>query len=235
MPKITIFTSCFNQGEFLERAMNSVLSQTEKDFEYLVYDDGSTDSSWNIMMDFAERDERVFPMKLDKQKNVGVVINKSFRAAEGRFWCWCPADDRFEPTLLEKKLLLSKKFPSSVIYNDFHAINGDGSYRGLVALPSLSRRELVEALWKVEPVIWFTGVWIPTSLFQRGLEFPEHLSKSEDFFWMLKAVLLGVDFRHLKEVLHFKRIHGNRLTERGESKVEEILEELREFEKEILK
>ena len=46
---ITVFTSCYNQAEYLSAAIESVLRQTYEDFQYLIYDDGSTDNSWDII------------------------------------------------------------------------------------------------------------------------------------------------------------------------------------------
>ena len=91
--KFTIFTSCYNQAAYLSEAIASVLNQTYTDFEYLLYDDGSTDNTWEIIQSYAAKDSRIKAVKLDKQKNVACVLNVSIRDMSTDFWLWCPSDD----------------------------------------------------------------------------------------------------------------------------------------------
>ena len=76
---LTVFTSSYNHGQFLDAAIKSVLSQTYSDFEYLIYDDGSKDNTWDIIQKYARQDSRIKAVKLDKTANLATVINKSLK------------------------------------------------------------------------------------------------------------------------------------------------------------
>src|SRR3990172_10966202 len=117
---ITVFTSCYNQGKYLSEAIESILAQSFEYFEYLLYDDGSTDNTWDIIQHYAALDRRVVPIRVEKQKNVGYVINMSIERMKGDFWTWCPSDDVWTPDLLKVKMATSIAFGHNcIIYSDW--------------------------------------------------------------------------------------------------------------------
>ena len=215
---ISVFTSSHNHGEFLAAAIESVIAQTFKDFEYLIYDDGSDDDTWSVIAHYAARDSRIRPFKLSKQPNVGVVVNRSVSDAKGSVWVWCPADDLLLPDLLRSKSELANLYPSAVIYSHGRLMDKDGKVCGKVASPPWTPNEFRKVIQDKCP-IGLTGLWVPMSVFDRVGGFPEHLPYSEDFYWMLKACREGVDFRCVHQILYCKRKHGNSLTGRHQKEI----------------
>ena len=116
-PLVTVCIPCYNQGKYLSESIESVLNQTFQDFELILIDDGSTDNTFQVMLDYAKRDGRIIVVKLSKQDNVGPVLNMSIRMARGRYWVWVPADDVAMKNLLETKVRDSKKWPDAVIFH----------------------------------------------------------------------------------------------------------------------
>ena len=223
---ITVFTSCWNQGEFLSEAIESVLRQTHLDFEYLIYDDGSTDDTREVMRRYC--DSRIKTFHLDKQANVGCVINKSIKAMSGDAWVWCPADDVLLPELLETKLAESEKHSHrAVLYSDWEIID---ERRLLITqpviLPHVSPQEFRELMRTACP-IGMTGIWIPKKVFDGVGPFPEHLDCSEDFYWAMKALDMGVEFHHIPKVLYRKRKHENSTTAKNPGLVNETVKRIR--------
>ncbi len=217
---ITVFTSSWNHGEFLAEAIDSVLKQTHEDFEYLLYDDGSTDNTKEVMESYD--DPRIKKFYLSKQANVGCVINQSFRDMSGDFWVWCPADDILRPTLLESKLRESEKHSyNTVIYSDWEILDGQR-----VALKHMSLQEFKKAMATSCP-IGMTGIWIPRGVIHTVGNFPEHLVCSEDFYWVLMALNADIEFQHIPEVLYTKRKHGNSTTHRHTSVMADVVQEIR--------
>ncbi len=220
-PGITVVTPCYNQAEYLQEAIDSVLAQTFSDFELLLYDDGSTDSTWAIMMAAAQKDSRVRCVRLEKQDNVGPVLTRSIQDMAGDFWTWCPSDDTWYPQLLERKLAESKLYNhKAVLYNDWDVYDQDKGTKRTVRLPKRSAEEFAKLVWSKSP-IGFTGIWIPKTVFGITGVYPTHLKYSEDFYWMVKAA--GCDeipFHGVQEVLVMKRIHSSRTTARFGHKLE---------------
>lgn len=220
---ITVVTPCYNQAEYLESAIQSVRNQTETNFEYLLIDDGSTDNTWEIMQKYEQEDERIRCIQLDKQPNVGVVLNRSVREANGDYWVWCPADDRLHPHLLKKKTHVAQTHPDAVMYSDWECIDGQNN---------VLEQHLVRGKWtpkEYEKIVWigispigFTGIWIPITVFDRVGNFPANLSYSEDFEWMIRATIHHVEFICVPEILYQKRLHPNTTTRRN---IEDILKQ----------
>lgn len=216
--KITVFTSSYNHSKYLRKSIESVLNQTYNNIEYLLFDDGSDDNSYNIMLEY-DNDPRVKVIKLDKQANVGVVINRSIRLSTGDYWSWCPADDYWSPNLLEKKIDYINKFPNSVLYNNWFVINNDNVIQEHKPIKLMTSDEFKVEVWKSSP-IGFTGILIPMYVFNEyGLLFPEHLSFSEDYYWMVESTINGIPFNLVPDRLHYKRKHENSLTSKNIDKI----------------
>jgi len=235
-PKISIFTSSYNHSKHLKFAIESVLNQTYQNFEYFLFDDGSDDSTYDIMKSY-QYDNRVKVIKLDKQPNVGVVINKSIALSTGNYWSWCPADDYWNEHLLENKIKYIDKFPKSILYNNWFFIDENNNIFGGYDVPIMTSDDFSEEVWKTSP-IGFTGILIPMYIFKTlKLLFPEHLPYSEDFYWMIKATIHNVPFDLVPERLHYKRKHENSLTNKNITAIIEniprIRSELMEYKKEI--
>lgn len=210
--KFTIFTSCHNQAVYLAQAIESVLNQTYTDFEYLIYDDGSTDNTWEIIQSYAAKDSRIKAVKLEKQNNIACVLNMSVRDMSTDFWLWCPSDDVWHDNLLEVKAKYAKEHPDKVVYSNFIQIGGNNKRIKNVTIPQRTPDEFRSAVESSSP-IGFTGILIPKTILDLVGPFPEHFWFSEDFYWMYKAATFDkVDFVGDGNFLYRKRIHRNRLT-----------------------
>lgn len=97
--KFSIVTISFNQAEFLERTIQSVLSQTGVEVEYIVVDPGSTDSSRDIIERYRHRISRIV-----YEKDLGPAdgLNHGFAHANGDIFGYLNSDDTFEPSALQR-------------------------------------------------------------------------------------------------------------------------------------
>lgn len=97
---ISIIIPVYNSEKYLARCLNSVLSQTYTDFEVIIVDDGSTDSSNQICIEYAQKDKRV---KVFKQENKGASAARNFglRLSEGNLISFVDSDDAIDPRMIE--------------------------------------------------------------------------------------------------------------------------------------
>ena len=97
---ISVITAVYNAQDYLEDCINSVLSQTYKNIEYLLIDDGSTDNSSEICKKYAKKDKRV---KYIYQENGGpsAAQNKGIDSATGKYICFVDNDDAINKKTLE--------------------------------------------------------------------------------------------------------------------------------------
>ncbi|MHB8643783.1 MAG: glycosyltransferase family 2 protein [Gaiellaceae bacterium] len=114
--KVSIVTPSYNQAQFLEETIESVLAQDYPDLEYVVVDDGSTDGSFDIARRY---DSRLH--KLVVQENAGQVaaINHGFRHTDGELLGWLNSDDVLLPGAVSAVVEELEKDPEALlVYGD---------------------------------------------------------------------------------------------------------------------
>tara|TARA_B100000674_G_C37800782_1_gene896344 strand:+ start:134 stop:1060 length:927 start_codon:yes stop_codon:yes gene_type:complete len=101
-PKISVIMSVFNGSKFLSDAIQSILNQTFKEFEFIIVDDGSTDNSLNIIRSFESADSRI---KVISKLNEGLAksLNAAISVSKGKFIARMDADDISYENRLEKQ------------------------------------------------------------------------------------------------------------------------------------
>ncbi|WP_346687337.1 glycosyltransferase family 2 protein [Megamonas hypermegale] len=104
MPIISIIVPVYNVEKYLKRCIESMLNQTFKDFELLLLDDGSTDSSGSICDKYAKKDTRII-VKHKKNQGVSATRNLGIDIAKGEYIAFVDSDDWIENDYLEKMYL----------------------------------------------------------------------------------------------------------------------------------
>ncbi len=112
-PLISVIIPAFNAEIFLAKTLESVLSQTYQNIEILVVDDGSTDTTAEIIKSFAQKDSRI---SLLQQSNAGVAAarNLAIEKSRGEYIAPIDADDIWYPQNLEKQVKCLNSSPPSV-------------------------------------------------------------------------------------------------------------------------
>ncbi len=108
-PKITVVTPSYNQGQFLEETIRSVLLQGYPDLEYIVIDGGSSDNSVAIIKKY-ERWLTYWESQPDRGQCH--AVNKGWAKAKPGIWAWLNSDDTYFPGTLPKAALALKKHPA---------------------------------------------------------------------------------------------------------------------------
>lgn len=115
LPLISVVMPTYNSAKYLTVAINSILDQSFKNFEFIIIDDGSFDKTKKILKEFKKIDKRI---KLIKNKtNLGIVksLNKGIEKAKGKFVARMDSDDWSYPERLKKQFNFMKRHPDVVI------------------------------------------------------------------------------------------------------------------------
>lgn len=111
-PFFSVIIATYNRERLLNRALQSLLKQTEDDWEAVVIDDGSTDGTADLVREYKQR----IPEKLTyvKQSNLGVVTakNAGIACVNGRYITFLDSDDTYEPTHLSSRRDLLTQHPA---------------------------------------------------------------------------------------------------------------------------
>ena len=121
MPEISVILPVFNSEEFIGKAIESVLAQTFEDFELIIVNDGSTDSSKEIIDSFS--DERIRIISQSNQ-GPGAARNNALKMAQGSYVMYLDSDDWFCPDALEVAYSEITKYDADFTF--FKMINYDG-------------------------------------------------------------------------------------------------------------
>lgn len=102
MTKITILVAVYNTEKYLRQCLDSLRSQTLKEFQVVCVDDASTDGSWEILREYAAEDSRFEVVHLDKNGGIAKARNIGLRQAKGEYTCFLDSDDWLSSDALQK-------------------------------------------------------------------------------------------------------------------------------------
>ena len=161
-PKVSIVIPSFNGGRMLRMMLDSICRQTYQDWELLVVDDGSTDSSDHTVEEFSEKDSRVKLLRRTESPKGGQKCrNMGYANAKGEYVCFFDADDLIAPVCLEQRVRFMDGnpdidfgiFPAQSFFSDTEEITITpksrmyGIDRGKDVLSSFLRSDYQYAVW----------------------------------------------------------------------------------------
>ncbi len=142
-PRLTIVTPSFNQGEFLEETIKSVLDQEYENLEYIVVDGGSTDRSVSIIKKYSHRLAHWVSEPDEGQYH---AINKGFARATGEIMAWLNSDDKYLPWTLSVVADIFSAFPEVEWLTSVHPLqwNSHGQAVAVDFTGALSRHSFLQ-------------------------------------------------------------------------------------------
>lgn len=103
-PLVSIIMPVYNPGSYLFEAIESILNQTYQNFEFIIIDDASTDSSWKIIKSYSKKDKRIKSFKNQINLGVSLTSNIAISKAKGQFLARMDSDDISAPDRLQKQV-----------------------------------------------------------------------------------------------------------------------------------
>ena len=124
--RFSVIIPLYNKAPYVKKALDSVLSQTFKDYELIIVDDGSTDESYLIAKESVEGTKVNYSLIQQENAGVSTARNNGVAASKGDYICFLDADDWWAPTFLEKMNLFIDDYPDAGIYgtNYYYVKNG---------------------------------------------------------------------------------------------------------------
>lgn len=115
---VSIITPCYNMERCLERMMDSVIAQTYRPIEFILVDDGSTDTSYSLAEGYKEKFALAgisYTIFQQENQGLGGAVNAGLNLVSGEYICWPDADDYLEPTSVEERVIAFKEHPDCAV------------------------------------------------------------------------------------------------------------------------
>lgn len=139
-PIVSIITPSFNQGQFLEQTICSVLEQDYPAIEYFIVDGGSTDGSLEIIRSYAQR---LAWWVSEKDGGQTDAINKGFARATGEILAWLNSDDTYLPGAVSEAVAFLQTHPDvGMVYGDANLTDKGGDMIGRFPARQMDYRRL---------------------------------------------------------------------------------------------
>ena len=225
---VSIIIPIYNSEKYLKECLNSLFEQTYENIEIIAVDDGSTDTSLQILQDYSDR------LKIFSQENNGLysALKVGISKIQGK-WCkWFSPDDVLYPNAIEIQVNEAKKYPdNTILYSNWNIIDETGKLlREFCESDNndLSRFEYNVRLLYGQQINVNTAL-IPSILFQkpgvRNLD--ESVAIDYDFF-LNSAIFHDVKFHLIPQPLVKYRIHSAQLSHKNISKTLDFISDLKD-------
>ena len=214
-PKITVLMSVYNGGRYLKEAIDSILNQSFMDFEFLIINDCSTDTSKEIILSYNDPRIRL----IDNEKNIGLTksLNRGLQLAKGEYVARQDADDVSLPKRLEKEMKTAVEYPQTILISTGFD-NFISSFNKNVLIEPSRARDKIEFI-EFKDLIKGNSIFHGTVLFKKKdiLDingYDEKFKHAQDYDLWLRISKRGKIIK-LKEVLYFRRLHFNSVSMRN--------------------
>lgn len=186
MPKVSVIIPTYNRGEFIGKAIDSVLKQTYTNYEIIVVDDGSTDDTRKVVKSYGKKVRYIY----QENKGPSAARNRGINAAKGEYVAFLDSDDQFLPHKLQIQMNFIKKHSKCrFLYSWYYNTNKKGKNTKLrKPLATKNREFLQHSLYRRKFTIRTSTVVIQKRIFNKVGKFNERYLYSQDWDMWLRIV-----------------------------------------------
>ncbi|SIT76457.1 glycosyltransferase family 2 protein [Pontibacter indicus] len=192
---VSVITIVYNGEKYLEQTIQSVLSQTYKNLEYIIVDGGSTDGTLDIIRKY---ESQLAYWKSEPDKGISDAFNKGIALVTGDLVGILNADDWYESDAVAN--IVNKYEPECVLHGNKQYWNQDGS-RAHQAKPNLE-------ILPLEMSLNHPTVFVSKSLYDKYGKFDLNYKLAMDYHLLLRLYSAGVKFIHVDRIITNMRLGG---------------------------
>jgi glycosyltransferase involved in cell wall biosynthesis len=211
LPRISVVMAVYNGSRFLKEAVESILSQTMTDFEFLIVDDASTDETPVILRELADRDDRVLVLRNDTNLGPFPSANRALELARGEYIARLDADDIAISDRLERQVRYLDEHPEVFVVGGMEiAINSAGTAcrLGRAGLNPLPFRYLAQF---TSPIVHSSATFRRTSANLEPIIYNQERMTAQDFRMFQQLLEHGEGYRLPVAVVKL-RVHDSSIS-----------------------
>ncbi|MBU3172986.1 glycosyltransferase [Clostridium estertheticum] len=203
---ISVIVPMYNVEKYIKECIESILSQSYKNIELIIVDDGSTDNSYNIAKSYQKENSKV--IKLIKQQNNGQAVarNKALKVAKGELISFIDSDDFIEINMFEKMISVIKEYDLDIVECNYMNWFGEKENNSIYKSKILNDvnycgSEYYELYPSLSPC---DKIYKKEFLDEINFSFEEG-HYAEDTLAISQAVFFAKKIRHINDVLYYYR------------------------------
>lgn len=194
-PLFSIITVCYNSGRTIERTIKSVLQQSFQDYEYIIVDGGSTDTTIDVVKKYESHFQGRMHWQSEPDNGIYDAFNKGIRLSTGKLLWIVNSDDFMEPDALENIWSFYKEreenvWPVTSFAMNVLLSNGEISHRSFY-----SKRTSMHYYRRDEMGIVHPATIVPRKIYDMVGLYDTDFKIAGDFFWFHCAVKKGIEIQ----------------------------------------
>jgi glycosyltransferase involved in cell wall biosynthesis len=204
-PMISIVMSVHNGGNFVRASIDSIINQTYKNWELLIANDASTDSTNLILKKIKKKKIKIINFK----KNIGQykALDYLFSISKGKYIAVLDSDDLADPRRLQIQVNELNKAPDlALVSSNFKIINDKNKIIGKVNL-KYSENNL-KKIFPIRNIICFSSIMFKKKILKKIKFYNKYYNYSNDYYFILN-VFLKHKIKIINKYLVFYRVHSN--------------------------
>jgi len=202
LPLVSIITPSYNQVQFLEKTIESVLAQDYPNLEYIIVDGDSTDGSKELIQRY---EKEISAWISEPDQGQSEAINKGFELAKGEIFAWLNSDDLYYPWAIEQAVDYLLKTPEvGMIYGDTDIIDKNGQVIGMFNAQQTNYQRLMRGgVYIPQPAaFWYSDLYRKVG----ALDTSYYFAMDYDL-WVKFAK--NAEIRYIPQLWSSFRIHGH--------------------------
>lgn len=208
-PTISVIMGCHNGEDFLDEAIQSIMDQTFREFEFIIIDDASADGSWEIIRRWQDNNPRIRAFRNDQNLGLAATLNKALTYARGRYIARMDADDISLPGRFARQLEVLDNSNVQICGTWIRSIGRSNSK--VIRYP-VSHDEICAHLY-FQSAFAHPSVMLTADLY-RQFSYHEESGIAEDYDLWARMSSHAV-MANIPEVLLLYRVHKGQVSESG--------------------
>lgn len=212
-PLVSVVLCAYNSEETIAEAIQSIVDQSYKNIELILVNDGSNDSTLEIIKSFADSDIRI---KVYDQENIGLTASlvKACSYAKGEFIARQDADDSSDLQRIEKQLEAINEYGCDLITSRAHTNKGN-------LYPHFALESLISEKALVMGNIFIHGTFFFRKSVLSKVQYDKSFRFAQDYKFVLDLLSNGMSIVHMKEDLYFLREHEDSISVKSKNSQQE--------------